>query len=53
MPEANTKPANHDLPRRKTHVTVKNDQLYRSDNPHKIDGAPFDHTLPPTNEELN
>ena len=53
MPEANTKPANHYLPRRKTTVTVRSDELYRSDNPHKIDGAPFDKNLPPTTEELN
>ncbi len=53
MPEADTKPANHYLPRRKTSVQVSDDELYRSDNPHKIDGAPFDTTLPPTNEELN
>jgi Fe-S-cluster-containing dehydrogenase component len=53
MPEANTKPANHYLPRRKTTVTVRSEELYRSDNPHKIDGAPFDENLPPTTEELN
>jgi len=34
-------------------VTVRSDELYRSDNPHKIDGAPFDKNLPPTTEELN
>lgn len=52
MPEADTKPANQYLPRRKTTVKVRNDELYRADNPHKIDGAPFDHNLPPTTEEL-
>ncbi len=53
MPEADTKPANQYLPRRKTTLKVRNDELYRADNPHKIDGAPFDHNLPPTTEELN
>jgi len=53
MPEHGTQPANHYLPRRKTTVSVRQEDLYRSDNPHKIDGAPFDTNLPPTNEELN
>ncbi len=53
MPEAGTRPANHYLPRRKTSVGVREEDLYSSDNPHKIDGAPFDTTLPPANEELN
>ncbi len=53
MPEAATKPANHYLPRRKTKVGVREEDLYSSDNPHKIDGLPFDHNLPPADEELN
>ena len=53
MPEAGTRPANHYLPRRKTAVGVREEDLYSSDNPHKIDGLPFDHNLPPVNEELS
>ena len=53
MPEAGTRPANHYLPRRKTNAGVREEDLYSSDNPHKIDGQPFDHNLPPVNEELS
>jgi Fe-S-cluster-containing dehydrogenase component len=51
MPEHSTKPSNHYLPRRKTHITIHDDQLYRSDNPLKIDGAPFSEHTAPTTEE--
>jgi sulfite dehydrogenase (quinone) subunit SoeB len=37
MPEWGTKPANHYLPRRKTRITVREDELERADNPLKID----------------
>jgi sulfite dehydrogenase (quinone) subunit SoeB len=53
MPEHGTNPSNHYLPRRKNPVRIHEEDLYRSDNPHKIDGAPFDETLPPAEEELN
>jgi len=33
MPEWGTKPANHYLPRRKTRVTIHEDELVRADNP--------------------
>jgi Fe-S-cluster-containing dehydrogenase component len=52
MPEAGTKPANHYLPRQKTTLNLRQDELYRSDNPHRIDGAPFEQNLPPIVEEL-
>ena len=51
MPECGTKPANHYLPRRKAVLNVRSEELYRSDNPHRIDGAPFEQNLPPTIEE--
>ena len=35
MPEWGTKPANHYLPRRKTRVTIHEDELVRADNPLK------------------
>ncbi|MBI4938349.1 MAG: 4Fe-4S dicluster domain-containing protein [Nitrosomonadales bacterium] len=38
MPEWGTQPANHYLPRRKTTITIHEDQLVRADNPLKIDG---------------
>ena len=37
MPECGTKPANHYLPRRNTKLTIRADQLLRSDNPLKTD----------------
>jgi Fe-S-cluster-containing dehydrogenase component len=37
MPEWGTKPANHYLPRHKTRITVREDELERADNPLKID----------------
>jgi sulfite dehydrogenase (quinone) subunit SoeB len=37
MPEWGTKPANHYLPRRKTRITIREEELERSDNPLKID----------------
>lgn len=49
MPEHSTKPSNHYLPRRKTTMTIQDDQLYRADNPLKIDGAAFD-DYPPSEE---
>ena len=52
MPECGTKPSNHYLPRRKSTIAVRNEELYRSNNPHRIDGAPFEQNLPPTTEEL-
>ena len=33
MPEWGTKPANHYLPRRKTRITIHEDELVRVDNP--------------------
>ena len=38
MPEWGSNPANHYLPRRKTEVTLREDQLVRADNPLKVDG---------------
>jgi Fe-S-cluster-containing dehydrogenase component len=38
MPEWNTRPANHYLPRRRTNATVHPEDLVRVDNPLKIDG---------------
>jgi hypothetical protein len=38
MPEWNTRPANHYLPRRRTDGTVHAEDLVRVDNPLKIDG---------------
>jgi len=38
MPEWGTQPANHYLPRRKTRITIHEDQLVRADNPLKTDG---------------
>ena len=35
MPEWGTKPANHYLPRRKTQLTIHEDELIRADNPLK------------------
>jgi sulfite dehydrogenase (quinone) subunit SoeB len=35
MPEWGTKPANHYLPRRKTRITIHEDELERVDNPLK------------------
>ena len=39
MPEWNTRPANHYLPRRRTEMTVHAEDLVRVDNPLKIDGS--------------
>jgi Fe-S-cluster-containing dehydrogenase component len=33
MPEWGTHPANHYLPRRRTHITIHDDELVRADNP--------------------
>jgi Fe-S-cluster-containing dehydrogenase component len=44
MPEWGTRPANHYLPRRKTSMTVHQEDLQRVDNPLKVDGK-----LPETN----
>jgi sulfite dehydrogenase (quinone) subunit SoeB len=38
MPEWGTHPANHYLPRRRTPVTIHEDELVRADNPLKVDG---------------
>jgi Fe-S-cluster-containing dehydrogenase component len=38
MPEWNTRPANHYLPRRRTDLKVHAEDLVRVDNPLKIDG---------------
>ena len=38
MPEWGTRPANHYLPRRKTSMTVHQEDLQRVDNPLKVDG---------------
>ena len=38
MPEWGTKPANHYLPRRRTQMRLRGDELERADNPLKIDG---------------
>ena len=38
MPEWDTRPANHYLPRRRTDLTVHAEDLVRVDNPLKIDG---------------
>ncbi len=39
MPEWGTKPANHYLPRRKTRITIHEDELVRADNPLKKEGV--------------
>ena len=38
MPEWGTQPANHYLPRRKTQLRIREDELVRADNPLKVDG---------------
>jgi Fe-S-cluster-containing dehydrogenase component len=38
MPEWGTRPSNHYLPRRKTEVVVKREQLVREHNPLRVDG---------------
>ena len=38
MPEWGTEPSNHYLPRRKTEMTIRPDQIVRTDNPLKVDG---------------
>ena len=38
MPEWGTQPANHYLPRRRTEITVRPEELMRIDNPLKVDG---------------
>jgi hypothetical protein len=38
MPEWGTSPANHYLPRRKTKLRLRHDEIERADNPLKIDG---------------
>lgn len=38
MPEWNTRPSNHYLPRRRTEITIHAEDLVRVDNPLKIDG---------------
>ncbi|HKX93934.1 MAG TPA: ferredoxin, partial [Methylibium sp.] len=40
MPEWGTQPSNHYLPRRKTVINIRADQLDRIDSPEKIDVAP-------------
>ena len=42
MPEWGTAPANHYLPRRKTALRIRDDQLERSDNPLRLEAE-----LPP------
>jgi hypothetical protein len=39
MPEWNTRPANHYLPRRRTGPTVREEDLQRVDNPLQIDAG--------------
>ena len=39
MPEWDTRPANHYLPRRSTAMTIHPDDLQRVDNPLHVDGA--------------
>ena len=39
MPEWGTQPANHYLPRRKTVINIRDDELVRADSPKKIDIA--------------
>jgi Fe-S-cluster-containing dehydrogenase component len=46
MPEQGTRPANHYLPRRKTALKVREEDLVRADNPLKIDRAPPQRDLP-------
>ncbi|MES2564009.1 MAG: ferredoxin, partial [Pseudomonadota bacterium] len=38
MPEWGTQPANHYLPRRKTELRIREDEIERADNPLKVDG---------------
>jgi hypothetical protein len=40
MPEWGTQPSNQYLPRRRTVITIRDDQLQRVDSPEKIDVAP-------------
>ena len=39
MPEWGTQPANHYLPRRKTVINIRADELVRADSPKKLDIA--------------
>ena len=51
MPEGGTEPANHYLPRRKTKITVREEDLQRVDNPlRKEDRGP---RLPTTRTTLD
>jgi sulfite dehydrogenase (quinone) subunit SoeB len=47
MPEWGTKPANHYLPRRKTRIRLRRDELERADNPLKKERLPE----PPTDQK--
>ncbi len=38
MPEWGTRPANHYLPRRRTELRIREDEIERADNPLKVDG---------------
>ena len=46
MPEWDTRPANHYLPRRQTAITIRPEDLERVDNPLRIDGCPPDQPYP-------
>jgi Fe-S-cluster-containing dehydrogenase component len=43
MPECGTQPANHYLPRDKTTLTIRSEQLVRQENPLRIDGKEPEH----------
>ena len=54
MPEWGTKPANHYLPRRKTSITMHEDELVRADNPLKNEQQkPMEDTDDPTLDETS
>ena len=40
MPEWGTQPSNHYLPRRKTVINIRDDELVRADSPQQIDVVP-------------
>ena len=53
MPEWGTKPANHYLPRRRTRITIHEDELTRVDNPlNKERQLPMPDTDAPTLDDV-
>ena len=52
MPEWNTRPANHYLPRRRTDARLHDEDLVRVDNPLRIDGAQPEPPCGPGHEDF-